>query len=194
MKIKNILKNQKVRIDSHGHNEVRQFNDNRYDIHLHKETNDYKYDGKKVKVEVRVPLNSNRPIDIRVPKGTKDVKREQIEKSIIKEIRDAFSDESERKEFVNSMVEALTKDYQTEFPSVEEARKVASGVFAAFGIEYQKAKVREEHYVKGRYYSAFITDSVDGEHYHFKINKKEYLIEGMNENDFFHTVDVINQK
>ena len=64
MALKNLIENQIIIIDDHkrGAGEIKDFDNLENDIHIDKETN-YKIDGKRQKLKIRVPVNSDNPIN-----------------------------------------------------------------------------------------------------------------------------------
>ena len=99
--MKELVQGQKIRIDNHrrGAGGIDYYDDPANDIHLDKTV----YDGRKQKesYQIRVPLNSNRPVT---------VNREEnfnVPKKILDEIQKAFDDGEKRNRFVDEMREVL---------------------------------------------------------------------------------------
>lgn len=99
--MKELINGQKIRIDNHrrGAGGIDYYDDPANDIHLDKTL----YDGKKKNGEyqIRVPLNSERPVTVN--------RRENVEIPwrLLEEVQDAFADERKRSTFVNEMKEVL---------------------------------------------------------------------------------------
>ena len=99
--MKKLVKGQKIGIDDHkrGTGAVSYYDDPANDIHLDKTV----YDGKKKNGEyqIRVPLNSNRPVTV-----NRDANAE-IPDRLLEEIQDAFADSGKKQRFVDEMREVL---------------------------------------------------------------------------------------
>lgn len=130
--MKVLVKGQKIRIDNHnrGTGAVGYYDDPANDIHLDKTM----YDGKKKKGEyqIRVPLNSNRPVTVNRDENGR------IPARLLDEIQSAFEDIEKKKRFVEEVSEVL-KGYpirdknNVDVDKVQEAMKRISNVFGLGG-------------------------------------------------------------
>ena len=130
MALKNLLNKQKIRIDNHkrGTRLPNSWDDTEYDVHIDKETQ-YKIDGRKRKVVIKVPLNSNRPVICKTGKGEID-----IPKKLMKEIQEAFSNNKIRRAFINDLINTL-KNYPSIMSSEKKARQAIQKLSEHFGLE-----------------------------------------------------------
>ncbi len=99
--MKELIQGQRIRIDNHrwGTGGIDYYDDPANDIHLDKTI----YDGRKKKdsYQIRVPLNSNRPVTVNRNE------RQQIPRRLLDEIQGAFNDDAKRERFVNELREVL---------------------------------------------------------------------------------------
>lgn len=99
--MKELVQGQSIRIDNHrrGTRGIDYYDDPANDIHLDKTL----YDGRKKKesYQIRVPLNSNRPVTINREEGR------HIPNRLLDEVRTAFADEAKRTRFVEELREVL---------------------------------------------------------------------------------------
>lgn len=137
MKLSPLIKDQDVFIDAHGHeNEDIQFADERYDIHLHKKTN-YRVDGKIQEVNIRIPLNSNRPITISNARN----KRMEVPRRLQKEINGVFEENKEiRIRFVEE-VRKILEEYYHVFWDKEFAKQVLRKISYFFDLNWDEEDV-----------------------------------------------------
>ena len=65
MALKELIENQTIKIDDHkrGNREIKNWDNARSDIHIDKTTN-FPLNGKRQKVRIKIPINSDRPISI----------------------------------------------------------------------------------------------------------------------------------
>ena len=97
--MKQLIKNQKIRIDDHSRGEaLGHFDNDNVDIHLDKEAKSGEY-------RIRVPLNTNRPVNVEV-KGRRSF-RDEVPENIAREVRDAFEDVNKRRAFVDDLINEL---------------------------------------------------------------------------------------
>lgn len=107
-----LIKDQKVRIDSHGHS-IKNWNDEEYDIHI-----DKSYCCNKNKYRIRIPINSNREITIEIndhrvkphPNDSSNdcnIFDELHLNELKKEVHDLFDDEKARTIFVHDLMETI---------------------------------------------------------------------------------------
>ena len=98
--MKALLKNQTIRIDAHqyGNREVNNWDNITQDIHLDKNT-DYKIEGKKQYISIKIPLNSNRDISV----VSRSKKQSEVPRSLQKEIQNVFKDINLRERFISQL-------------------------------------------------------------------------------------------
>lgn len=173
MQIKRILNRQKIILDAHGHYEQVSFNDPTYDFHFDKETK-YKIDGKEHRVKIKIPLNSDRPIEIRNNSNHVD----KIPSKLKKEIKDVLSDKIERDLFLKSIIEAL-QDYPKDFNDIKSLKQCVRKIGKAFGFDWDNLDVKD--YFKGvrkNQYSAEFSD-YDKKSYAITLNKDRAVVEDL---------------
>lgn len=108
MKLRSLIKNQVLSIDDHkwGCQENKNWDIQHCDIHVDKKTN-YPIKGKIREVQIKIPINSNRPIEITDKiKGNKS-NLDDIPRNLKKEIENAFSNDKIRKAFVIDVYDVL---------------------------------------------------------------------------------------
>lgn len=108
MRLRSLIKNQVLSIDDHkwGCQEDKNWDIQHCDIHVDKKTN-YPIKGKIREVQIKIPINSNRPIEITDKiKGNKS-NLDDIPRNLKKEIENAFSNDKIRKAFVIDVYDVL---------------------------------------------------------------------------------------
>jgi hypothetical protein len=134
MALLNLIKDQTIIIDNHkrGTGEA-----NRWDksVHIHKTTH-REIEGKRQEVELRIPINSNQKIDVRV----EGVNKGKVPKSLMKEIRGAFEDVEKRELFINELVKQL-KNYSTILQTAERAAGVLDLLSKHFELKWTGEKI-----------------------------------------------------
>lgn len=135
--MKELVKGQKIRIDNHkrGTGVVDYYDDPANDIHLDKTM----YDGKKKNGEyqIRVPLNSNRPVTV----NREENKR--IPGRLLDEIQDAFGNPDKKQRFVDGMREVL-KGYPIRDKNnvnVDKVQEAMNRISNAFGLGWNEGPV-----------------------------------------------------
>lgn len=134
MNLKPLLNKQKLRVDPHGHSEA-EWSNPCYEIHLHKETK-YEIEGKIWEVEIIVPLNSDgkvRCAKYNENSNGKGKRKIEIPRPLEKEIRNAFSDDVLRVQFVEELRREL-KNYPSEDGEERQIRTALQRIGNAFGI------------------------------------------------------------
>ena len=127
MNLKPLLKGQKIRVDVHGHSEVKKWEDKQYEIHLHKETKS-EIEGKLHKFDVIVPLNRDDNVRCR-----KENHKVDLPRKLEKEIQSAFSDRDLRVQFVQDLNQELQK-YPSNNGDEHKMRDSLKRIGNAFGI------------------------------------------------------------
>lgn len=161
--MKALIKDQRVRIDNHrqGTGGINYYDDPSNDIHLDKTV----YDGRKEKdiYQIRVPLNSERPVTINRDEDLRMPNR------IIREIRDAFNDADTRKHFINEVRDVL-KNYPLKHKAqgfvIEEEieRRVYDAmrrIALCFGLEWKEEQLKKyirETQTYGKRYIGLLTE------------------------------------
>lgn len=177
MKIKSLLKEQKIILDPHGHYEIKTFGDTRYDFHLHKETKRV-IDGEKRTVIIKIPLNSNRKVTIISNKK----EQESIPRKLEKEIRDVLdTDITARNKFLEDIINAL-KDYPKDFRKIGNVKQCIERIGNAFGFAWKKMDVK--YFLSGirtNKYSAEFIDT-DKRVYRILLDERHAIVEDMMKN------------
>jgi hypothetical protein len=170
MGLKGLISNQTIRIDDHywGSQEQKKWDDNSRDIHIDKSTNT-KVNGKRQKVQIRIPINSDRPIKI----GNKNNELNTIPRSLEKEIKEALEDKETREAFVAELLRTL-ENFATYLDSETRAKDILDRLSKHFNLQWtgQTTATYAKEILK--YYAQLYTDS-DGLTYFLTIDK--YKIE-----------------
>lgn len=140
--MKKLIDRQEIRIDNHQRAVVNpnfNFDDDNNDIHLDK-TTQTRIDGKICEVQIRIPLNSNRPVKItNKGKGLKNRDINNIPPKLQKEIHDAFKDVDRRSRFIEDILGAL-REYEhiedNDNKKTKKYEKVLKRVAKAFDVEW----------------------------------------------------------
>lgn len=140
--MKTLINEQEIRIDNHQRavtNPNCNFDDDDNDIHLDK-TTQTRIDGKICDVQIRIPLNSNRPVKItNNKKGLKNRDINSIPSRLQKEIYAAFKDEDRRSIFIDYILDAL-REYEhidnNDNRKIEKYEKVLKRIAKAFDVEW----------------------------------------------------------
>lgn len=140
--LKSLIKNQTIQVDAHkrGTGERIIWNSTVNDIHVHKRTN-YKVDGQILHIEIKVPVNSDRDIEIRITNKVRDKKKMLTiaERRILSEIGKAFEDKKTRTAFVEELLSVLD-NYESTFLSKENAKAVVKRLARHFGLPSEITK------------------------------------------------------
>ena len=171
MSLKEIIRNQTIIIDDHkrGSKEVKNWDDESNDVHIDKSTN-YPLGGKRQKIKIRIPINSQRPIKIENARK----KEIDIPSSLEKEIKNAFEDENTRKEFISEVIEVL-KNFKTILSNEDRAHQVLTNLSRHFNLNWTGEKITS--YVKDilKTYTEVYQDK-SGSEYFFKLNENQIEI------------------
>lgn len=89
-----LIKGQEIRIDNHLRGVENNFNNPNQDVHLHKTT----VVGKRIQIDIRIPLNSNKEATFMLNEESSKYKKEQDK--IIEEVNKVLSDKKELDDFV----------------------------------------------------------------------------------------------
>lgn len=171
MALKGLIKNQTIRIDDHhwGNREQKNWDDSSKDIHIDKSTNT-KVNGKRQKLQIRIPINSERPIKI----GNKNGQIESIPKSIEREIKHALEDKETREAFIGDLLNTL-KEFPSSLDNEKRAKDILDRLSKHFGLEWTGDKITK--YAKDllKYYGQTYTDE-KGFSYFLTIDKQKIEI------------------
>lgn len=124
--IKKLIDNQQIRIDSHqrGSGKANIWNPIE-DVHLHKIVNRKK----KESYEIRVPLNSERPITIN------GYENKDIPQFIKDEIEEALNNDSVKERFIEDISKAVTDYYSEKLSKEQRAWQALGRIGKAFGLD-----------------------------------------------------------
>lgn len=138
MSLKGLIDNQTIIIDDHkrGSREVKDWDDEKNDVHIDKTTN-FPLNGKRQKVRIRIPINSQRPIKIEnAKKGSID----EIPSQLQREIKKAFENNKKRNEFIAEVVNVL-KDFKTSLSSEQRAKQILENLASHFDLNWNGEKI-----------------------------------------------------
>lgn len=170
MSLKNLIKDQLIIIDDHkrGSQEIKSFDDSENDVHIHKETN-FPVEGKKQKLQIRIPINSERPIKI-------ENKRKQIDipRKLNKEIKKAFENQKIRTDFIRDVIEILS-NYESNLRSEEQVIKVLERLSKHFNLSWDNETIKRYQEEVLSAYTQFYTDN-SGRRFFIKLDKQRITI------------------
>lgn len=140
MALDGLIKDQTIVIDDHkrGSREVKNWDNTCNDIHIDKTTN-FPIDGKRQKIRIRIPINSNNPIRI---KNERKQTVKEIPRKLEREIQDALEDKRKRNKFVKDVLDVL-KDFDTALKDKERANDILTRISKHFGLEWPKDTIEE---------------------------------------------------
>ena len=172
---------QKLMIDAHGKEKViREFGDTRYDIHLHKKT-PYKSGGKRIEVNIRLSLNSDRPVKITDSSKNKIVLPPALEEEII----EVFEDIELRDRFIKELFEVL-ENYYHYIVDKDSARDILRRISSYFGLDWSDYIV--QFYVKTNKrnpirnsYKAIIADTETSQLFEIRMDFEGIFLEEVND-------------
>ena len=170
MSLKELIKNQVIIIDDHkrGAREIKDYDNSKNDIHIDKETN-FPINGKRQKLKIRIPINSDRPITI-------ESKRKElaIPSKLQKEIRKSLEDKQIRNAFVGDILKVLA-NYDSVLNSEEKAVKVLRILSQHFDLKWDDETILNYKDEILMAYTQFYTDS-DKRRFFIKLDKKSITI------------------
>lgn len=154
MALKKLIDNQTIRIDDHnrGNREQKNWDDKSKDVHIDKSTNT-KVNGKRQKVQIRIPINSDRPIKI----SNKNDQVISIPKSLEKEIIQALENKEKREAFVSDILNTL-REFPSSLDNENRAKYILDILSKHFGLEWTGEKTAT--YAKDilKYYAQMYSD------------------------------------
>lgn len=170
MSLNNLIEDQIIMIDDHkrGTGEIKNFDNPENDVHIDKETN-FPINGKRQKVKIRVPVNSDNPIKIESKK-----KKIAIPSKLSREIRKAFEDKQTREDFIKDVLETL-KNYESTLNSEEKAIKVLERLSKHFDLNWDSDTIKKYRDDVLLGYTQFYTDN-QGRRFFIKLDKEKITI------------------
>ena len=174
MGLKKLIENQIIIIDDHkrGAGEVKNFDNLKDDVHIDKITN-YKIDGKRQRVKIRVPINSENPLKVE-SKSKKII----IPSNLKKEIQQAFENKLVREAFINDIVEILA-NYDSILTSEEKTTKVLERLSKHFDLKWGNETIKKYLDDVLQTYTQFFVDNKDRK-YFIKLDKQKITIAANN--------------
>lgn len=164
--MKNLLRNQKIRIDNHqrGSGSPNNWDDPTSDVHIEKFIKN-----NKDKYRIKIPINSNRPITVNKKDGL------AVPKWLSKEIREVFEDDKQRRSFVKWICEALSAYNSNRLTPEQMVRQAVGYVGKAFGLPKPLAVFKND--IKGFYAELYYYDA----HYYYVAMKRRFIYCALNE-------------
>lgn len=138
MSLKNLIKDQIIIIDDHkrGTGEIKNFDNPENDIHIDKETN-FPINGKRQKLKIRIPINSDRPIKVESKRKTIN-----IPSKLNREIKNAFKDKKIRESFIKDILKIL-KNYKSVLSTEENVIKVLEKLSNHFDLNWTAETIKK---------------------------------------------------
>jgi len=171
MSLKPLIQNQTLIIDDHkrGAREEKNWDNKKYDVHIDKKTK-YSIDGKKQEVRIKIPINSDKKIEIYNAKN----KKHKIPRRLEKEIIEAFSKKEIRSAFIKDIVKVLD-NFSSNLDSIEKARETLERIAKHFGLKWSGQEI--DNFLKDALIELIcIYSDVDGEQYYIKLDKHKIRI------------------
>jgi len=171
MSIKGLIKNQTILIDDHkrGIGEVKEWDKSDIDVHIDKSTN-FKVNGVRHKVRIRIPINSDLGISI----DKINSKEIEIPSQLQKEINDAFNNKKIRERFVAELIDVL-KNFKTILTNEERVRSILERLSKHFDLEWTERKIATyANDILQKYTEIYIDDQ--GEEYFITVEKDKIKI------------------
>lgn len=133
MSLKGLIDNQTIIIDDHkrGNGEQKNWDDPAAEVHIDK-TTDYSIEGKRQKVRIRIPINSDRELSI---ENRRKQELNNIPSQLRKEIRNAFEDKKTRERFIKDLIEIL-KGFDTALSSKQRVQQILNKLSKHFELEW----------------------------------------------------------
>jgi hypothetical protein len=170
MSLKNLINKQRIIIDDHrrGAGEIKNFDNPENDIHIDKETN-FPVKGKKQKVRIKIPVNSDRPISV-------ESKRKQIPipARLESEIRSAFEDTAIRIEFIRDLIMILS-NYESSFNSEEKIISILKRLAKHFDLGWDGKTIKEYTDEILKSYTEYFTDD-RGRRFFIELDRQKITI------------------
>ncbi len=137
MSFKPLINHQSLSLDDHyrGTGEMKDFDKQSIDVHIEKKTK-YKINGKPTTIIIKIPINSDREITIKI----KGKKQNYIPKRLEKEIKDALSEPKKLKQLAKDLMKTL-KNYKSEKSDIEKLRDSLDRIAKHFDLEWTGQEV-----------------------------------------------------
>ena len=174
--MKDLIKGQSIMIDDHKRAHAHGFfDDEKADIHLDKKAKSGNY-------RIRIPLNTNRPVDVELKSSKK--KLQEIPENIAREIREIFANDNVRRDFVEALIKELKNYPYADETKEKDKRKDINKAFGAlrrlskyFGLDWSNKTVRgflKEYKTFGLRCMVTITDGPDM--YFMSVDRLHFVI------------------
>jgi len=136
MSLKSLLKNQTLKIDNHqrGTGLANDWETNG-DIHIDKITKEYRVNGKPTIVQIRIPINSDKPITCEIGGRKSD-----IPKKLENEIKNALNDNAKRKPFIDDLVKTI-RNYNEVMNSEKNAKEAIERLAKHFDLNWTEQEI-----------------------------------------------------
>lgn len=166
MDIQGLLRNQKVRIDTHqrGSGTLNEWDQSSSDVHIDKYIK-----SNKDAFSIKIPINNNNPVTIDRKDG------QSVPEWLKKEISGAFKDESIRRSFVDGICKATSAYYSKKLTPEQRAKQAIGYVRKAFGLPTPRYVFRND--IKTFFAGLYMFNS----HYYYIILKDRYMYCSLNE-------------
>ncbi|MDH7462592.1 hypothetical protein QEG73_14945 [Chitinophagaceae bacterium 26-R-25] len=170
MSLTNLIRDQIIIIDDHkrGNRESKHFDNTQNDVHIDKETN-YPIDGKRQKIKIRIPINSERPI--KIESNRKSI---SIPRKLKKEITEAFENKDIRQRFIGDVLETLA-NFDSILSSEEKAQSVLSRLSKHFDLNWDNETISKYKDEILQAYTQFYIDK-SGRKYFLKLDREQIVI------------------
>ncbi len=172
MSLKKLIDNQVIIIDDHkrGNRERKNWDNPNVDVHIDKSTN-FKIDGIRQKVRIKIPINSERPIIIRDYKN-RDLYN--IPSKLNKEINEAFKDKETRERFIVDLIKVL-KEFDTILSNEDRVKQILENISRHFELKWTPEKIATYTNDVLTAYTQFYQDQI-GSFYFMTVDKKRIKI------------------
>jgi hypothetical protein len=161
-KLRPLINDQKIQVDGHqrGARETNDWDLANHDIHIHKRTHT-KLFGKPVDVDIKIPLNSDRPITYTIDKKASAIAQRRLHKEITK----ILTAEKEFQGFTDDLIEVL-KNYSSKMSSKNKALIAAKRLAGHFGLLNEERQNAIVKYIDGKFDSIVVPYlSAEGEYF-----------------------------
>ena len=171
MALKGLILNQTIRIDDHhwGNQEQKDWDNSNKDIHIDKSTNT-KVDGKRQKLQIRIPINTDRAIKI----GNKNNQSEDIPRRLKKEIKQALKDKNTREVFISDLLKTL-QGFPSSLDNEKRVKEILDRLSKHFDLEWTGVKTATYSKKILKYYAQMYTDQ-NGLSYFLTMDKQKIEI------------------
>lgn len=166
--LKPLIENQEIRVDGHqlGTGELNNWDLSSYDIHMHKTTRT-RINGKPVEVDIRIPVNSERPITYKVGQ----IKSPAAERKLGREIAAVLENRDAFRAMSDDLLEVLI-NYNSITRSEDKARSAIKRIAKHFGLLNKQKEKEIVEYIDGKYNKTTVVYKSAGHRYAAEINQK----------------------